>query len=238
MKRALLVLLRDPGDPMADHEHTCFAVQSGLPREALTPWHMAWGPPGQARIDEHDVVFFGGSGAYSVLDNEPFIHQAMDLMVELVGQDKPSYASCFGFQGLALALGGEVIRDDERTEMGTVEMTLTTAGTVDPVFGVLPRTFAAQQGHHDRVSRLPSGVVRMAQGELCPEQAFRVEGARFWASQFHPELTRETTLDRFRHYRDHYLTPDEAEPVYQFLQSRPESSPEVDHILRRVLDQA
>jgi hypothetical protein len=83
--------------------------------------------------------------------------------------------------GLALALGGEVNRDDARQELGAFPIDLTEAGRSDPLFGLLPPTFDAQLGHHDHVDRLPPGVTLLATGRAVRNQAFKVDGKfKFW----------------------------------------------------------
>ncbi|MFM2163382.1 MAG: synthase [Pseudomonadota bacterium] len=203
--RVLLVSLRDAADPMAVHELACFADQAAVPREAFDVHVMQQGRLPSAGLQAYDAVFFGGSGAYSVLDDVAWIRDGFDALRTVLDARRPAWASCFGFQGLAVALGGEVVRDDARTELGSVRLTLTDAGRACPLMGRLPHAgFWAQEGHHDHVVVLPPGVTRLAVGEVSPEQACRVDGAPFWASQFHPELTARTTVDRFLHYLDLY----------------------------------
>jgi GMP synthase (glutamine-hydrolysing) len=232
--RVLLISLRDPVDPMAAHERRCFAVCSALDEEAVAVHAMTDGPPPRWKLQEYDALLFGGSGAYSVLDDVIWIRQALDVLVDVVELGVPSWASCFGFQGLAMALGGAVEHDEERAEMGSTELSVTPAGERDGLFRSLPVRFWAQQGHHDRVTVLPPGVERLATGDVCREQAFKVGGAPFWASQFHPELTVASTLDRFHHYRDHYLDDASADGVFQKLQSG-RDTPEVGQLVARLV---
>ena len=235
MPDALLISLRDPSDAMALHERLCFAEQAALSVEQVHVHSMATGGlPSDAALQDVDAVFFGGSGAYSVLDDIDWIKATLDLLLRVVDMKLPAYASCFGFQGLALAMGGDVRSDDDATEIGSTRLRLTPEGRADSLFSSLPPAFWAQQGHHDRVVRMPSGVVELAVGDVCPEQAFRVEGVPFWASQFHPELTLERTLDRFRHYQDHYLEAEEAERTLLTLLGG-EDSPEVGGMLARLV---
>jgi GMP synthase (glutamine-hydrolysing) len=184
-------------------------------------------------MQEVDALLFGGSGAYSVLDDVVWIRQAQDLLVDVVELGVPAWASCFGFQGLSVALGGAVERDDARTEMGSTRIRLTEAGQRDGLLGPLPAAFWAQQGHHDRVTVVPEGVTLLATGDVCHEQAFKVDKAPFWASQFHPELTVERTLERFRHYQEHYFEGD-ADAILRTLQSGAET-PEVGDVLARLV---
>lgn len=234
--RALLVSLRDPNDPMSAHEQRCFALRSRLPVDAVEVHPMAHGRPDRGRIRGYDAVFFGGSGAYSVLDDVAWIRDGLATLLDVVDARVPAWASCFGFQGLALALGGEVVRDDARQELGAFEHELTEAGAADEVTAVLPRRFWAQEGHHDHVDRLPPGVTPLAVGlGASPNQAFKVDGAPFYASQFHPELTAETTIERFVHYVALYNAPgSDPDGVIATLRAG-RDTPEMGELLGRLV---
>jgi GMP synthase (glutamine-hydrolysing) len=235
MPRALLISLRDPNDAMAMHERECFAERSALALEDVEVHPMVQGRPSVAQLRSFDAIFFGGSGAYSVLDDVPWIRDGIELCLEVVGLRIPAYASCFGFQGLALSLGGEVVRDAARTELGATPLALTEAGEQDSLFRQLPRRFFAQEGHHDHVERVPPGVTLLATGDISRNQAFRVDGAPFWASQFHPELTARTTTARFRYYMDHYLEePGRAQEILHHLETGADSS-ELGGLLARLV---
>lgn len=232
--RALLVSLRDPSDPMAEQERRCFADRSLLPVDQVDLHPMVHGRPDRARLRTYDGIFFGGSGAYSVLDDVEWIKEGMRLCVDVVEERVPAFASCFGFQGLALVLGGEVIRDDDRQELGAYPLELTDAGVADPVLGVLPRRFWAQEGHHDHVTRLPPGVTLLATGAGTYNQAFKVDGAPFWASQFHPELTIPTTVERFLYYSALYSAPGTSDAVVAHLRSGQDTD-EMGQVLARLV---
>jgi len=231
--RALLVALRDPHDPMCAHERRCFAERADLPLEHVVVHSMTTGRPDRGKLKRFDAVFFGGSGAYSVLDDIDWIHDGRDTLEEVASLGVKAWASCFGFQGLALALGAEVIHDDDLTEMGSTLLRLTEAGRADPVLEVLPSPFWAQEGHHDHVMTLPEGVDLMAVGDKVRMQAFKVHGVPFYASQFHPELTVQRTVDRFRHYQEHYID-EHAEEVLAELQSGADT-PEMGQVLARLV---
>lgn len=232
--RALLISLRDPHDPMAEQERRCFADRSRLPVASVDVHPMAHGKPDRGALRAYDGVFFGGSGAYSVLDDVQWIRDGMAVCVEVAEERIPAFASCFGFQGLAKVLGGEVIRDDDRQELGAYELELTDAGAADPVLGGLPRRFWAQEGHHDHVVRLPPGVTLLATGSGTHLQAFKVDGAPFWASQFHPELTAETTVERFLYYAALYAAPGTSDRVVAHLRSGIDT-PEMGEVLARLV---
>ncbi len=234
MTRRVLVSLRDPHDPMAFQEHRCFVESSGIP-----DLEIAFASEGQLDdrlLDEAGLLFFGGSGAYSVLDTHPWVRNMLDRLVQTVDRKIPAWASCFGFQGLALALGGEVNRDDARQELGAFPVDLTAAAALDPLFDHLPSTLDVQLGHHDHVDRLPKGVTLLATGRVSYHQAFKVEGAPFWAAQFHPELRKATTTERWNYYREHYSgDPEEAARIDRVMAESPDTEV-AQTIIRRFVE--
>ena len=235
MPRTLLFVLRDLDDPMIAHERQAFAQAADLELEQVEVHAILTGMPDSGRLKAVDAVFFGGSGAYSVFDDVPWMQTGFDVLQEVWERQIPSWASCFGFQALAHALGGEVVRDEDRKELGSTLLHLTEAGARDPLFRALPESFWVQQGHHDVVVRLPDEVELLAKGDRVHAQAFRVRGAPFWASQFHPELRLEQTLERFTFYRDHYFdNADEFEAARADL-ARGQETPEVGSLLSRLV---
>ena len=146
-----------------------------------------------------------------------------------------------GVESLGIAfeatLGGAVVHDPEQTEVGTYSVTLTSAGIDDEVLGLLPRRFKAQMGHKDRADQLPDGLLNLAESRRCKLQALRIPGKPIWATQFHPELSRETNLERYESYLDNYasvLRPEErASAVERFR-----DSPDTGVLLPRFLEVA
>ncbi len=229
--RPVLVSLRDPDDPMSRQELRCFAESAGIPDLEIA--YASAGQLDDRLFDEAGMLFFGGSGAYSVLDTHPWVRQMLDRLVECVDRKIPAWASCFGFQGLSLALGGEVNRDDARQELGAFPVDLTDQALLDPLFANLPRTLDVQLGHHDHVDRLPSGVTLLATGRKVYNQAFKVDSAPFWAAQFHPELRKATTIERWNYYRAHYAgNPAEADRIDRVMAESPDTE-RAQGIIRR-----
>ncbi len=215
---------------MAEQELRCFRSTTGL--LDLPKAHARDTPLDAALLGSADVFFFGGSGAYSVLDAHGWVRGMLDFLVRVVDARKPAWASCFGFQGLALALGGEVNRDDVRQELGAFPVDKV-PGVVDPIFGEAPSEFYAQLGHHDHVDVLPPGVTLLCTGRQVRNQAFRVDGAPFWAAQFHPELRKATTLERWLYYRSHYSeNPEAAARIDRIMEESPDT-PEAEALIRR-----
>jgi GMP synthase (glutamine-hydrolysing) len=188
-------------------------------------------------IDSVDVVLLGGSGDYSVARGGSWLPGALEAMAGLYESSKPTFASCWGFQAMARAMGGEVITDRGRAEVGVTWMELTEAGRTDPVFGPLGPRFQAIAGHEDHVVVLPDAAVLLASSERCRVQAFHFPGRPIYCTQFHPELDRSGLLDRLRRYPS-YIPLTGASSFDELERITPETRPQTEGVLRRFLDQA
>lgn len=200
MDKFLLLQVRNPDDAMRTQEVRCFSRALQCKPEQIRVFDLLSGVPTVAQLDEVDVVLLGGSGDYSVADGGDWLDVAMEAMRELYELSKPTFASCWGFQAIARALGGEVVTDLSRAELGTVEVQLTDAGRRDPLFAPLGDRFLAPMGHQDCVVRLPPEAERLAQSEKVDNQAFRIVGKPIYATQFHPELDRAAFVERVYAY--------------------------------------
>ncbi len=236
--RILLLQARDEDDPMREEEVLSFAEKSGLTPEQFDQHDLLAGPPELSQVLGHDAMMVGGSGDYYVSKrNLPAFDELLEVLAEVVAAGHPTFASCFGFQLLTVALGGEIVHDPPATEVGTYEVRLTAAGAKDALLGSLPPWFMAQLGRKDRASRLPEGLTTLASSELCSHQAFRVPGRPVWATQFHPELDKRTNRDRFMRYLDGYamhMTPEEKRAALDRFYESPEAARLLPAFLRLV----
>ena len=190
---------------MLAQEKTCFASAAEIDENEIATHNLALGPPTVAAVHEHRALLIGGSGEYLVSErNLPGFDQLMGIFRDVAETGFPTFASCFGFQTMVEALGGRIVFDADNAEVGTYEVRLTAEGESDSLVGILPPVFLAQQGHKDRAASLPPGAVHLASSGLAPFQAFRLPGKPIWATQFHPELTRDTNVERFETYRAKY----------------------------------
>jgi GMP synthase (glutamine-hydrolysing) len=122
-----------------------------------------------------------------VSDRAPWSVRAGEWLAGAVAARVPLLAICYGHQLLAEALGGRVGMNPRGREMGTREVELVDGAGADPLFGTLPRRFAAHTTHLESVLELPSGARRLAANPADPHQAYAV-GERAWGVQFHPEF--------------------------------------------------
>ena len=234
--RLLLLQARRPDDHAKMEERTSFAARLHLPLDAIVSHDLLQGPPTLDKVKAYQAVLIGGAGEFDVSKhNLPHFDATQQRLREIVNLGHPMFASCFGFQMLVQALGGRIIPDPENAEVGAFPLYLTPEAQEDELFGVLPPIFMAQLGHKERAERLPPGVINLAYSDRVAYQAFRVPGKPIWATQFHPELTREENLLRFQRYLSIYSKLFTAEEIQQTLANfRP--SPETEKLLPRFLE--
>ncbi len=187
------------------------------------------------RLSGADMALIGGSGHYSACGSDDWLMRTLDGLRAIYESRLPLFASCWGFQALARALGGRVATDRSRAELGTHELALTDEGRRDPVFGLLPESFLGHMGHEDCVVELPPGAVRLASSRRVENQAYTFADRPIYATQFHPELDVEELIARVRQYPE-YLelvtgltleefceaareTPDSAQLIPRFIKS-------------------
>jgi GMP synthase (glutamine-hydrolysing) len=162
----------------------------------IHPWDISnddvrkWKPTG--------IILSGGPE--SVTDKEPprAPQAAFELGVPVLG-------ICYGMQTMAQQLGGRVVNSNHR-EFGYAEVTAIASNKLFE--GVFDRKDAQGRAvldvwmsHGDKVDTLPPGFVAIAQSANAPLAAMADESRKFYAVQFHPEVTHtlqgQRLLERF-----------------------------------------
>lgn len=232
--RCLLLQVRDPDDPMSGHEIASF-------ERALVPYTVRIAifdlldrQLAPRDLEGADLVLMGGSGAYSAATGGPWFATALDSLRTVHASGVPAFASCWGFQAMAVAMGGEVVNDRSRSEIGTHALHLTPAGRDDPVFGHLDPNFKAQMGHEDLVSTLPPHATLLASSATVANQAYRFEDAPVYCTQFHPELDVAGIKARLSAY-PRYLSEVTGES-YEEIVAKLEETPETTRLLSRFVE--
>lgn len=218
MKPFLLLATR-PEDEAADDEYAGFLAAGGLTSSQLTRVRLEAGPMPDIDFANFSGIIVGGS-PFNASDPEDEktavqrrVEQEFSLLIDRVlAEDFPFLGACYGVGLLTAHLHGTVDATWGE-EAGPIEISLTAEGQQDHVFGTLAPRFVGFVGHKEACSRVPPGAVVLATGQACPVQAFRV-GRNVYATQFHPELTRESIVTRLRIYRDNgYFHPDRLDDV-------------------------
>lgn len=231
--RYRLLQARVPSDPVRDEERAAFAARMDIPVTDIVQHDLLTGPTNLEVVTRDvDAVLVGGSGEFSVTGNAPWLPAFVDTLGALADASFPTFASCFGFQGLVLALGGTVETHEDRAEVGTFEVQLTPEATDDPLLGGLPQRFNAQLGHKDHAIRWPSGCTNLAFSERCAYQALRTGNGRVYATQFHPELNHRDNLLRFQRYEVQYKKAFGAERYERMVEGF-QPSPHASSVLGR-----
>jgi len=227
-----LLQARNSGDPVREEERAAFADRLGVEVSAIHSIDILTEDLHFDRLENSDALLIGGAGEHSVCSPQPGVKRLITFLGETTERSFPTFASCFGFQALVLALGGEVINDEPHAEVGSTWLERLEAAEGNPIFGELPMRFVAQQGHKDRAKTLPSQATCFAKSDLAPYQAIQIQGKPVYATQFHPELTGAANRRRFERYLDHYghvFGPEKARQMLEeFL-----PSPEASGLLRR-----
>jgi GMP synthase-like glutamine amidotransferase len=157
-------------------------AEKDVPYRTVLPYAGEALPAGAAAI----IVLGGYMGVHDEA-LYPFLRPLKGFMCEAVAAGTPLLGVCLGGQLLAEAAGGTV-KSNHRSEKGLVPVTLTPAGSVDPLFAGVPRNFAAFAWHNDSFDPPPCAL-HLALSRACPGQAFRLGNA--WGVQFHPEVDRD-----------------------------------------------
>ena len=231
--RIMLIQIRERVD-VARQEQTCFVERCGVRHDQIDAINVAHEPtPCAERVSEADVVMIGGAGAFSVTHDHSFHEPLANMVRRICEEGTPLFGVCWGHQFVAKILGGTVVNDDSLGEVGTNPVRLTPAGVSDPLFDGLPEEFLAHMGHHDYVQALPDGATELAVSTVCPNQAFRLDGAPIYGTQFHVELSAVRLMERLSIYQ-HIYVPDKEE--LDLLEQAPKDTPETDGVLRRFLE--
>jgi GMP synthase (glutamine-hydrolysing) len=239
--RYLLLQTRNSDDAMCRQEVGCFARRLECDAADVEVVDLLSRAPSEAELARADLVLLGGSGHYSAA-SEPgrprprsaWLRRALDVMRNLHARSKPTFASCWGFQAMARAMGGRCIHDPANSELGTTELRLTDAGRQDRVFGSLPPVFNGQAGHEDHVTELPPDAVLLASSARVRNQAFQFAERPIYCTQFHPELDRTGFLERVRAYPE-YVERIAGVPYDDFVEHCHET-PEANTLLRRFVN--
>lgn len=167
----------------------------------------SWDAP-ETLIAGYDGVILGGSGEFSLHANKDeseterkvareILARLQPLIAHVLENDVPTLGVCFGHQLIAESRGGMIVSDSDQKKSGSHDVRLTSDGMSDVLFMGFPEQFVAQYGHKDSVTSLPQRATLLAVGDSCKFSALRY-GSHVYTVQFHPEMTREDTILRFK----------------------------------------
>src|SRR5258706_6262492 len=126
---------------------------------------------------------------------------APQVGAELFETGVPVFGICYGFQAMALALGGAVAHTGQ-SEFGGTKLAVLEAGRL---FTGLDQVQEVWMSHGDCVTEAPQGFVVTAQTPGTPVAAFEDLAGRRAGVQFHPEVAHtpagQRGLEHFLYHR-------------------------------------
>jgi GMP synthase (glutamine-hydrolysing) len=155
--------------------------EAGVYSEIL-PWDAA---PADIRAFAPAGVILSG-GPESVISGAAFSDVTPSIPPLVFELGIPVLGICYGMQSMAAQLGGEVEISAHR------EFGLATIRTAEPcrlLDGLTNGATSVWMSHGDRVRRLPAGFKAIASSANAPLAGMADETRRFYALQFHPEVT-------------------------------------------------
>ncbi|MEH6474023.1 MAG: type 1 glutamine amidotransferase [Halopseudomonas sp.] len=232
--RILLLQIREEAATRRE-ELDSFACFSELSPDQFSVLNLFDTPEfGPEVLQGFDAVYVGGSSEASVMEPEryPFVLSAQALLRHCIDIRMPVFASCFGHQLAAKALGTEIVRDEQDFEMGTLPISLTGAADADPLYRDTSEGFMAVAVHRERAVAVPDGCTALAYTDAC-NHAFKVDSAPFWTTQFHPEVDRRVLIERLTLFKEKYTDGDGH--LQQVLDNAVET-PESNGLLKKFVD--
>lgn len=151
-------------------------------------------PPPTAEFDW--LVVMGGPMGVGDEDAYPWLAAEKRVIYEAITAGKRVLGICLGAQLIASVLGARVYPGDHK-EIGWYPVTLTPAGTADPVGAALAGEGPVFHWHGDTFD-IPEGALHLVASEVCAHQAFRYD-TRVVGLQFHLEMNPESLNGMIRH---------------------------------------
>jgi GMP synthase-like glutamine amidotransferase len=198
MKRAIVLQHLDREGPgfIAD-----LCQQRGL---AVNIARLDLGAPVPTSLERGDILVVMG-GSMGVADEAdpryPFLAREVALLRTILAKTQPVLGVCLGAQLLAHAAGSRVYPNQcpdalgvlrPRREVGFGHVRLLGAGH-EPALAGLPETIPVLHWHGDTFD-LPAEAVRLAENDLCANQAYRI-GRHAYGLQFHVETDASLVRD-------------------------------------------
>lgn len=189
-----IVLIEHGDDPRDDRASTHLA-ERGFALDWRFPFRGD--PLPESLEDVAGTILYGGGQAVTEADRLPFLLEEARWAERCMAANLPTLGLCLGGQVIAHALGAAVGPHPEGLhEFGYYPLRPTAEGAA-----LIPEGLVVAQSHYHGFD-LPAGATLLAASETYPHQAFGY-GARTYAVQFHPEVTRAG----FRRWQDSDWAP-------------------------------
>jgi GMP synthase-like glutamine amidotransferase len=149
-----------------------------------------------ALADFDFLVVMGGPMSANDDSRFAWLDAEKKLIAEALRGKKAILGVCLGAQLVAQALGARVYRNREK-EIGWFPVRLTPEAAASRFFAGLPAAMIVLHWHGETFD-LPPGAVRLAESNVCHNQAFEI-GGRVLGLQFHLEVLPDGVEDLIQH---------------------------------------
>ncbi len=133
-------------------------------------------------LNPKGIIFTGGPNSVYEEDSPTCSDEIFELGIPILG-------ICYGSQLMAHKLGGEV-KTAPMSEYGRTDVIVDERK--DSLFKDVDPKTVVWMSHTDYIARVPEGFRITAHTENCPVAAMSCPEKKFYATQFHPEVTHTT----------------------------------------------
>jgi len=223
--KALVLQMRGIDDPSREVERAQYLKYTGLSESEVDFVDLYeqydWNPQS---LQDYDVLFIGGISKDEAEELSwpeekfPFIQNLRAGMQLAIDKKIPALLSCGGFVIAGDMLGGETLAKLENHELGVIGIQKSPQAEKDVFLAAVPPILPIVCGHIKYFDKAPPGTDILYFSDTyepgIPLQAFKVQGAPFYAFQGHPEISSSDLFDRIKPmmYRKHYFHKRKGHP--------------------------
>lgn len=229
-----------PEDETTKSEFEAFLRVGGLAPHEVHRIRLEEEPIPEIDIHDYSAIIAGGSPFdVSIPEEKKGTVQKrierffIELFDQIIPKDFPFLGACSGNGHLGKYCGATISNTYGET-LGVVDVTITDAGTKDPLLKDLPQTFSAFVGHKEACDHTPPGAELLITSTACPIQMFRIK-KNIYATQFHPEADANEFILRIKVYKYFgYFPPKQAGELIHAIKDL--KAPVPHEILRRFIN--
>ena len=231
-KKILLIQFRN--NKLAEHEFECVKSKIISKNAKLESYNAFLKAPSFKLLEKYDALIFGGCGEFFVSQkNYSQQDKILNLIKKAAAKNIPMLGLCFGFHLIGQALGGEIIHDPITKEVGTYKIHLNKTGQKNLLFKKISPIFLAQEGHKDKMKKLPDNAINLASSQKCHYQAFTIKNKLIFGTQFHPELSAFDVKTRLDFFKDIYSSGNNE---YKNILKRTKNTPVSEKVIQNFID--